>query len=276
MRPDHRHELKTNELAEWLTHLPQWANENRTYIILVSAFILAFAALYIWRLHSRDITVQKQLELTSLAGQLLTGKAQILQAQEQGKDISFILLQTAESLRILAENTEDNQMSAFAFIKQGEALRTELHYRLSAYTEQESSDQLSRAKASYAKALEICPDNPLLTSAAKLGLGLCEEDLGNFEMAEQIYRDITTNPDFEGTVAATQAKARIETMGDYKQKLVFKPAPKMPVIEFTEPADTNTPDVNLGPISPNAIPEVSNINDTNQVNNSRSEMPDAG
>ncbi len=28
MKSDHRHELKTNELAEWLSNLPQWAKKN--------------------------------------------------------------------------------------------------------------------------------------------------------------------------------------------------------------------------------------------------------
>ncbi len=274
MKPDHRHELKTNELAEWLTNLPQWANENRASIIIVSAVIIAAATFYIWRTHSKNIAAQKQLELTSLAGQLLTGRTQVLRSQEQGKDISFILLQTAEGLKILAENTDDNQMAAFALIKQAETLRTELHYRLGSVSEQEAETQLNRAKDSYAKALEKlvgaepaadrCPTNPSLTAAAKFGLGLCEEEFGNFKMAEQIYRDITTNPDLKGTVAAAQAKVRLETIGDYKQKLVFRPAPKTPVIELTEPVDTNTSDVNLGPISPNTVPEVSDINDTNQ------------
>ena len=263
MKTDHRHELKTNELAEWLTNLPQWANENRTSIIIASAAIILAALFYIWRAHSKDISTQKQLELTNLAGQLLTGKTQIIQSQEQGKDISFILLQTAENLKILAENTNDNQMTAFALIKQAEALRTELHYRIGSVPAQEAATQINRAKASYTKALERCPNNHLLTAAAKLGLGLCEEDLDNFEMAEQIYRDINANPDFEGTVAAAQAKFRLETMADYRQKIVFRPAPK-PVIEFTELSDANFYDTNLGPMSPNAVSEVVDINNTNQ------------
>jgi len=226
MKSDHRHELKTNELAEWLSHLPQWARENRFFIIFVLAVIIAAAFFYIWRSHSRNVVARKQLELTSLVGELLSSKMQILQAQQQGKDLSFILLQPAENLRIFAENTNDDHMAAFALIKRAEALRTELHYRLGTLPEQEAVTQISQAKASYAKALKRCPTNPSLMAAAQFGLGLCEEELGNFGLAEQIYRDITTNSDFEGTVAVAQAKVRLETMADYKQKLVFKPAPK--------------------------------------------------
>jgi hypothetical protein len=91
-----------------------------------------------------------------------------------------------------------------------------------------------------------------LAAAAKFGLGLCSEELGNFEQARQIYSDITANADFEGTVAVVQAKRRLETIADYEQKVVFKPAPKpvapsKPVIQI-KPADANLPDdVNLVP-----------------------------
>jgi hypothetical protein len=267
MKPDHRHELKTNELAEWLSNLPQWAKENSTYVIFISAVIIVTACLYFWRTHRQNVVFQKQLELTSLTGQLLANKIQILQSQEQGKDLSFILLQTGEVLGGIADNTDDDQTAALALIKQAEVQRTELHYRLRPAPEQEAVAQINQAKANYAKALERCPDNPSLTAAAKLGLGLCEEELYDFESAKQIYRDITTNPDFEGTVAAAQAKIRLETMDDYKQKITFKPAPKMPVIEFAEPADTNTSDINLGPTSPAPeapIIEGNNINQTGQ------------
>ena len=33
MRSDHRHELKTNELADWIAHFPEWANKNRTSLV---------------------------------------------------------------------------------------------------------------------------------------------------------------------------------------------------------------------------------------------------
>jgi len=260
MRPDHRHELKTNELAEWLSNLPQWTRENRTFIILVLAVIIVVAFLYIQRIHSKNIATRKQLELTNLAGQLLRGKMQILQAQRKGKDLSFILLQPAENLRIFAENTNDDQMAAFALIKQAEALQAELLYRMGTMPEQEKATQINRAKDSYTKALERCLTNPSLMAVAKFGLGLCEEELGNFEVAEQIYRDITANPDFEGAVAAVQAKLRLETITDYKQKIVFRPAPKpKPAAPAQPPTQPKPVDTNL-PIDINSALEAPDTN----------------
>jgi len=36
MKAEHRHELKTNELAEWIANLPQWARDNGRMVIYLS------------------------------------------------------------------------------------------------------------------------------------------------------------------------------------------------------------------------------------------------
>ncbi len=281
MRPDHRHELKTNELAEWIANFPQWAKENRITIIGVLVIIVVVGGLYIWRLHSKKVAVQKQIELTGLVSQLMGSKMQILSAQAQGKDLSYILVQRggpADRLKIFAQNTNNDQMAALALIKQAEALRTELHYRPGTISKQDLTTQINQAKASYTEALETHlrrTPKPSLEAIAKFGLGICEEELGNFEKAQQIYRDITETGDFEGTVAKAAAEQRLETMADYKTKVVFKPSPepKPPIetstssvepikpAEVNLPADTNLPiDVNLMPPAPNTVPEVPDIN----------------
>jgi len=254
MKSDHRHELKTNELAEWLGRLPQWTKENLITIVIVAVLIVAVATLYIWKVYGKNVErVREQAEFTNLLNQLLGGKMQILQAQAQGRDLSFLLLQPAKNLESFAQNTKDNRMAALALIKRAEALRAELHY--GNVEEQYLISQTNMAKASYTEALERCPTNPALAAAAKLGLGLCEEELGNFEQARQIYQDIAANSDFEGTVAVVQAKRRLETMADYRQKIIFKPSPKPePVIQI-KPADVNLPvDTNL-PIDANRSAE---------------------
>ncbi len=244
MKPEHRHELKTNELAEWLSNLPQWAKENLKTIIYVSvvAVLVASSAIFHWYRKNVE-SVQKQLELTRLIAQLSQQKMQILQAQSQGVDASYMLLGTAENLQTAAQNAKDDQIAALALIKQAEALRTELHYRLGTVNEQDVKAVINSAKAIYAEAIEKSSSNPSLMAAAKFGFGLCEEELGNFERAEQIYRDITTNADLEGTTAAAQAKLRLETMADYQQKVVFKATPKqVPVAPIQPQIELETPE----------------------------------
>jgi tetratricopeptide (TPR) repeat protein len=256
MKAEHRHELKTNELVEWLTNLPQWANENLTTIIGVSIVIAAAAGLYFWKVYTKNVVaVQKQLQFTNLVGYVSLGKMQIVGAQAEGRDLSFILLQPAENLKNLAQNASTSQMAALALIKRAEALRAELHYRLGPVSSQDLETAIGQAKNSYTQAIEKAPSNPSLVAAAKFGIGLCEEELGDFEKAAQIYREVAENPAYQATVANAAAKFRLETMADYKEKLTFKPAPKPTASTelLTEklPIDTNLPaDINQVPQSP--------------------------
>src|SRR4030042_1051622 len=49
MKSDHRHELKTNELADWMAHTPEWGHQNRNSIIGVAAPGLGGFAVYFLR-----------------------------------------------------------------------------------------------------------------------------------------------------------------------------------------------------------------------------------
>lgn len=272
MKAEHRHELKTNELVEWLINLPQWAKENLTTIIGVVVVLVVAGGFYIWKVYTKNvIAARKQLQFTNLIGQVSADKMQIVGAQAEGKDLSFILLQPAENLKNLAQSANTGEMAALALIKRAEALRAEMHYRLDPIGPQELTAQVGQAKNSYTEAIEKAAGNPTLVAAAKFGIGLCEEELGNFEKAAQIYREVAENTDFQNTVACAAAKFRLETMADYKQTPVIKPSPKpvassealieKPLIDINLPADTNLSgskkppvDVNPGPQSPNSVP----------------------
>jgi len=249
MKAEHRHELKTNVLAEWLINSPQWTKENLRTIIIVSIVavtVIASSSAYWYRKNIES--VQRQLELTKLIGSLPHNKMQIIQAHAQGVDISYMLIQTANNLKSVAENIKDDAMAAFALIKQAETLRMELHYRPGTASKQDATAQINRAKASYTEAIGKSSSNPSLMAAAEFGLGLCEEEIGNFDQAGRIYSAIIENPDFECTTATVQAKQRLNTIADYQQKVVFKATPK------PEPAETEllqpqiqltAPDINL-------------------------------
>ncbi|MBN2594983.1 MAG: hypothetical protein JXA81_15870 [Sedimentisphaerales bacterium] len=245
MKSDHRHELKTNELADWLTHLPEWTKENLITIVIVVAAVVAAAVIYGWMLYSKNvIQVQEQTEFTNLVTQVSSGKMQIFQGQqEQGRDFSFVLLQPANTLQTFAQKTGNERMAALALIKRAEALRAELHY--GNVEEEYLINQTNLAKASYTEALDKCPKNPSLAASAKFGLGLCEEELGNFEQAKAIYQDIAGNPDFENTLAQIRAKRRLETMADFQQKIAFKPAPKpaTPTVQTTQAGTDQLPNI---------------------------------
>lgn len=270
MKAEHRHELKTNELAEWISNFPQWAKENRITIIAVAAVVVAAAALYFWRSYDRNVVrVRSQLALTRLLNQMPADKTRIIQSRTRGSDDSYLLLSLAGNLKTFAQEAKDDHMAAFALIKQAQAIRTELHYRLGAVSRQELVEQISKAKASYAEAVQKASDSPSLLAIARFSLGLCDEELGDFEKAEQIYRDIVSDAHLDGTTAKAAAEHRLKTMNDYKTTVVFKPEPvaqipstPLPPLD-TGPFDVNLlPEVNL-PTDANLLPDVDSPADTN-------------
>ena len=247
MKSEHRHELKTNELAEWIENFPQWAQKNLKVIIYVSVVAILVIGTFFWKRYEKNVlAVQKQAELTLLLSQLSQTRGKILEAHVQGIDLSYMLMQPADKLKDSAQNTKNGQMAAVALTKRADTLRAELHYRLGGVNKRDLETQMGIAKADYNKAIKKAGGNPGLTSAATFGLGLCEEDLGNFEKATQIYNEIVKNPDFEGTVSVVKAQLRIDTMVDSQKPVYFKPAPKKTSVQPLQPQiKLNIPDVNI-------------------------------
>jgi hypothetical protein len=293
MKTSHRHDLKTNELAEWIANLPQWARENRTTIIYVSvvAVLVAGSALWYWRKKNVG-SAREQLEFTNLVARLSQNKMQVLMAQSRGVDASYMFIDTALALQTTADGTEDEQMAALALIKRAEALRAGVHYRPETVNQADLRTAVNGAKTAYITAIEKAVTNPSLRAMAMFGLGLCEEDLGNFDGAQKIYRELVSNSDFEGTTSFAKAKQRLETMADYKQRVVFRasPIPKPPPTDFLQPPiplrpiDINlmtpepnrfiaVPDVNVGP-EPNIVFKALDVNQPAQTPNLGPVFPD--
>ncbi len=236
MKAKHRHELKTNELAEWLAHLPQWTKKNLRTIIYASVLTILVGGSAFFYLHRKNVEgVRKQLELTSLIAQFPQNKVRILQEYTKGRDISYSLIQMAGGLQTIAKNATDDAHSALALIKRGDALRTELHYRLGDISTEEIAKQLDKAQASYNEAFIKAKGNRTLLAAAKFGQGICEEERSNFDEAKQIYSQLAEASDFEGTIAAAQAKYRLSTMDNYREILVFKQSPTKVQPQISQP-----------------------------------------
>ena len=179
--------------------------------------------MYIWNSYGKNLsTTRTQLSLTQFASELSQAKMRLLEAQSQGEDRSYLLLQNSDRLQEIAREAKNDYLAAFALIKSAETLRMELHYRLGEVPQQDVVMQIGRAKDIYNQALVKAGADPSYAASAKFGLGLCEEELGNFDQAKQIYQGIIMDSSLEGTLAAAQAKQRLNTMADYRTKVVFK------------------------------------------------------
>jgi hypothetical protein len=251
MKSDHRHELKTNELADWVAHFPEWARENRTNLIAAGAIVVVALLVYFVSFYRGNVaSVRSRTRLTSLVEEVPQKINQIANAASQNQDQSYVLLQPQQDLLNFAETTSDNNMAALALIERGVALRAELHYRLNDVSRDDLTKQIGLAQASYQQALDRKPSSVGLAAAARYGLGLCEEELGNFDQAAQIYREVAQQPEYAGTAAQASAAYRLKILNDYQTQVVFRPAPP-------QPAQAQTPALPQAPALP-VVPGAAN------------------
>ena len=230
MKAEHRHELKTNDLAIWLGNLPTWANQNlRTIIYVLIVVVLVLASSFYYRYQKTSVAEREQSNMTMLVSQLPQQKAFISQKQLENQDNAYMLFQLTDELDSIAKNASNDEIAATALIKSAEVLRTELHFRFGAVSQQDITTQIGKAKDYYTKALDTYlkrSPNPTLEAIAKMGLGLCEEELGNPDAARKFYQEVATGAAYEGTAPATAAKQRLAVMDSFSEKIVLKPMPR--------------------------------------------------
>jgi uncharacterized protein YciW len=266
MKAEHRHELKTNELAEWLGNLPQWANQNSKVIIGLAAAIVVLIGFYAWRTYDKNvIQAGRQEDFTNKLISVSETKGQVASSGLVATDTSYELKRVADDLKNLSNTTGNSDIAAFALIKQAEALRSDLHYTIETPDAAKITEQINNAKDAYTLALKKST-KPVLKAIAEFGLGLCEEELRNFGQAKQIYQKVTESPEYAGTAIVAAAEIRLKTMSDYQTDITFMPAPVQQKASATlSQIGSTTKDVNLpvdvnSPVTISIVPPV----ETNQ------------
>jgi tetratricopeptide (TPR) repeat protein len=243
------------------------------FIIGLAVVAVAAGGIYLYMLYRKNLSVREAIRLSELSAQIPRSQPQILESQSRGIDNSYMLIQTADNLQRLAEGTTNNEIAALALIKRGEALRTELHLRYGAVSDDEARAQIERARASYLQAINRNPANATVRGMAKFGLGLCEEELGNFQEAQRLYNEIAADSSLQDTVPAVQAQWRLEQMAEYEKPVVFArapmppPPPVPPQPQLTLP-EANQADANLAvPSLPKELleKESNSAVETNQI-----------
>jgi tetratricopeptide (TPR) repeat protein len=243
-----RHEMMTNELSDWIGHIPEFLNTYRNQLIGIALVIIGLISWPILNRWRQQSDFASQAEISGLLDSLEMGKYQALRqqrdSQQEFKTDSFII--AASNLADEARKAPNDELSAIALIKRGQALRMDLFYRKEVVTEEAVSSQIKLAQEAYQEALDKAK-MPVVKAMAQFGLGLCYEETGQLEEAKAAYQKITDEPSYAGTALPMAAKERIDNMADNNTKYVFadpvKAADPSPV-EITEievAAPTMTP-----------------------------------
>ncbi len=245
MKTERRHELATNELADWIVHFPQWFKENQTTIIVGAVIVVCLIAYTIFY-YSRQsgIANEKESAATALLEQLEWQKDTVIEGKSQGLGVSDIFLTTASGLSNAAAETDNSLTSALDLIKRAEALRTELHYRLKPAESDVQKYQLQQAIESYKQAIEKAKGNPDISAMAEYGIALSLEDMGDFDGAKKAYEKIADSAEYKGSSYPARAKLRRELMKDYEEKVFFVQVVR-PVEQPAEPNAAPAPYMDL-------------------------------
>lgn len=240
MDAKHRHELKTNELADWLTHAPDFLKRNASTIIGIALILIG---LITWPMFSRmrqQRDIAKAASITEMIQSLEADVYRILQAAEQEEggsveEASNALLVSANALLDQADQTGNPDLQALAQIKAAQALRTELHLRPGLIDVEDVHSRIEQARQAYEKALAAAT-TPTLKAMATLGLGLCAEELGQRDQAAEIYQHIIDAPEFAATLFPAKARQRLAALNENLETFAFAPAPAaMPDEDFLMP-----------------------------------------
>jgi len=259
MDSEHRHELKTNDLADWMAHIPEFLKQNASMIIGVALIVIAFLT---WPMFTRmrqaaDIT--KAAAVTESIQALEREIYTVAQAAEKDdaarQEATSALLVKANALLEQAAKIDNPDLAALAQIKAAQVLRTELQVRAGRVSVEEVQTRIGQAQEAYQKALKSA-GTPTLEAMAKLGLGLCAEELGQRDAAAAIYKEILDTPAFKATVFPAQAQQRLDGLKDNLETFVFTPVP-------VEPQAAASPTVEVAPqatapateVTPPAAPE---------------------
>ena len=151
MKSEHRHELKTNELAEWMSNFPSWAKENAKVLIPTIVVLACIGAYFFWSQSSTLAEEQNRAEFTESLSRLLEVKNRVAAESSSADDMPLLL--TAQHLEGVAASSTSDGMAAFALIKRAEALRSAAFFQ----TRQTPEDI----------ALQIKPSKTLTTVTAR-------------------------------------------------------------------------------------------------------------
>ena len=233
MDTEHRHELKTNELADWIAHLPEFAKQNASTIIGVVLIIVAFITWPMFTRMRQASEIAKSAEVTESIQNLERDIYAVIQAADKDEaarlQASSALIVSANALLEQAGKIENPELSALARIKAAQALRTELAVRTGTVSDEEVQTRITQAQEVYQKALDLAAE-PTTRAMAKLGLGLCAEELGQRDAAAAIYQDIIDTQEFAPTVFPMQAQQRLDGLKENFETFTFAPAPVEPQI----------------------------------------------
>jgi len=247
MRAEERHKLKTNELAESLSELPDYLRQHGNKIlpgvIIILVLVLGF---FWWRNAQASAREENIARLNDLLAQktLLQGLT-VQQAQmEKSNDEPSLPYNAADlvvGFKAVAEKAAGNPMALIAMKEQAEALRSQLLYSSQPITDEQRKTLCTQAEGIYEQMKNGFPNSSQALGIANLGLALLAEEQGNWDKAREIYQQMVADGQtrLAGTMYPVQAQLRLKRIDEISQPIEF-PLPSIAPVVPTEPTATSS------------------------------------
>lgn len=240
MKSEERQELKQNDLADWIYHVPAFLSKYGTHLLF--ALVIALLAFNLWNWYQREQTRKTQnawLELTEA---------------ERAQD------PPAQYNRLILEY-DVRPVQALAYANLGDfyhriLLLGQIPPEYPAMKEVAPEFAMAEAQKAYNKVLADFADQPLAVLRAHMGLGRLYEAQGEFTKARAQYEKLTaTDTPYYNPAFAAVAQERIDTLDNRRRDVAFgPPAATQP----TAPVDMPINPLGLpgmGPELPGILPD---------------------
>lgn len=257
MKSERRHELKSNDMARGLEHLPDLARRYGTRILLGVVLVVLVVVIIFNRIHAKKAAVQAAHEGLASAQYALSELRSFNTFQyltPEGDVLARIRQQLTEEARnglsIALGQTGDSQVMAAALVAQGDlnwlvatlppvpAATT----RPSLNLEPEPSKALDLAEKSYQQVLSHYGEERISAIAARFGLAAIAENKKDWTTARTLYDTIANNPDTP-TALKTQASVRLTILARLQNPILLakpstQPDTTQPTTEQAAPPTT--------------------------------------
>ncbi len=212
MDADHRHELKENDLAEFLRHFGQWWGKyGNTLLIALLVVVAVFTGV-----------------------RMLNAKA-LTDHEDAWRDLAQT--DSPQGLRVVAESYKDPAVRTLAHLWGADALLVQA--ARPADNEQEQIAALDTAALTYREVIDGDTPHPLYALNARLGLARIAEARGDWDEAAQLYQIVIDQAGDANSTIRAQAGRGLAMLDRLAIPVVFGPDP-VSTSPTTQPAEDST------------------------------------
>ncbi len=220
MRAEERHRLKTNELAQKLSELPEYL---RKHIKLISVGVVAVVVICIvggfwWSARKKSYSRRNE-ELQGLFPQIVQIQYNAARAAQDPKaqsEATYNISSLLGALGNLSSEAQGTPIGMMALLQQADLKRSELYYTHRLLLDQEKEQICRASEKLYQQILSEYGDHAQAVGTAQLGLALVAEDRGDWEKAKKKYEEILAEKDgkLTGTTFPLLAQRRLRMINE--------------------------------------------------------------